>query len=104
MTRQELLQPAQANRRTWEYRTLTLQRIWIDPERCFGKPCIRGHRIWVSLILDFLASGRSQQGILQDYPQFEPLDIQACIAYAAEIADERYVEIPLEPAHEGQTR
>ena len=34
-----------------------LQRIWIDPQRCFGKPCIRGHRIWVSLILDLLATG-----------------------------------------------
>lgn len=34
-----------------------LQRIWIDPLRCFGKPCIRGHRIWVSLILDLLAGG-----------------------------------------------
>lgn len=34
-----------------------LGRIWIDPARCGGKPCIRGHRIWVSLILDLLASG-----------------------------------------------
>jgi uncharacterized protein (DUF433 family) len=34
-----------------------LQRIWIDPGRCGGKPCIRGHRIWVSLILDMLAAG-----------------------------------------------
>ena len=79
-----------------------LQRIWIDPKRCFGKPCIRGHRIWVSLILDLLASGRSPQEILQEYPQLDPLDIQACIAYGAEMTDERFVEIPLEPAHEGQ--
>jgi uncharacterized protein (DUF433 family) len=73
-----------------------LQRIWIDPGRCFGKPCIRGHRIWVSLILDFLASGATEREILEDYPGLEPEDIQACIAYAAEMARERYVDVPLE--------
>jgi uncharacterized protein (DUF433 family) len=74
-----------------------LQRIWIDPGRCFGKPCIRGHRIWVSLILDFLASGSTEEEILGEYPGLEPEDIQACIAYGAEMARERYVEVPLEP-------
>ena len=73
-----------------------LQRIWIDPGRCFGKPCIRGHRIWVSLILDLLASGTTQQELLQDYPGLEPADIQACIAYGAEMSRERYVDVPLE--------
>jgi len=48
-----------------------LQRIWIDPARCGGKPCIRGHRIWVSLILDFLANGETIEGILKLYPQLE---------------------------------
>ena len=57
-----------------------LERISIDPEICFGKPCIRGHRIWVSLILDFLANGASVKDILQDYPQLEEADIMACIA------------------------
>src|SRR3954468_24148262 len=74
-----------------------LSRIWIDPKRCFGKPCIRGHRIWVSLILDFLASGMTEAEILEQYPQLEPADILACIAYGSEMARERYVEIPLEP-------
>ena len=74
-----------------------LQRIWIDPARCFGKPCIRGHRIWVSLILDFLASGSSEKDLLDEYPGLEPEDIQACIAYGAEMARERYVDVPLEP-------
>jgi uncharacterized protein (DUF433 family) len=55
-----------------------LARIWIDPNRCFGKPCIRGTRIWVSLVLDLLASGMSQQEILEEYPGLTPLDIQAC--------------------------
>ena len=45
-----------------------LERISINPNVCFGKPCIRGHRIWVSLILDFLASGWSIQELLENYP------------------------------------
>jgi uncharacterized protein (DUF433 family) len=72
-----------------------LARISIDPEICFGKPCIRGHRIWVSLILDFLASGMTTEEILEEYPQLEAVDILACIAYGAEMSRERYVEIPL---------
>jgi uncharacterized protein (DUF433 family) len=73
-----------------------LERISIDPNVCFGKPCIRGHRIWVSLILDFLANGSSVEEILQDYPQLEAADIRACIAYGAEMARERFVDIPLQ--------
>ena len=73
-----------------------LKRIWIDPARCFGKPCIRGHRIWVSLILDLLASGATEREILKDYPGLEPEDIHACIAYGAEMSRERYVDVPLE--------
>lgn len=72
------------------------QRISIDPNICFGKPCIRGHRIWVSLILDFLASGESIEDILRDYPQIEEADIMACIAYGAEMSRERFVDIPTE--------
>lgn len=73
-----------------------LSRIWIDPARCGGKPCIRGHRIWVSLILDLLASGSSVGAILADYPGLVEEDILACIAYGSEMSRERYVEIPLE--------
>lgn len=43
-----------------------LARISIDPAICFGKPCVRGHRIWVSLILDLLADGRSVEEIVAD--------------------------------------
>lgn len=75
-----------------------LARIWIDPKRCFGKPCIRGHRIWVSLILDMLAQGIEVPDILEQYPQLEQADILACIAYGSEMSRERYVDIPLEPA------
>ena len=73
-----------------------LKRISIDPEICFGKACIRGHRIWVSLILDFLAEGATMDDILHDYPQLEEADVHACLAYGAEMARERHVEIPLE--------
>ncbi len=75
-----------------------LQRIWIDPARCGGKPCVRGHRIWVSLILDLLAAGESAESILEQYPGLTAEDIQACLAYGSEMARERFVDIPLEPA------
>ena len=70
-----------------------LERISIDPNVCFGKPCIKGHRIWVSLILDFLASGWTTSEILNEYPGLEEDDIYACIAYGAEMSRERFVEI-----------
>lgn len=79
-------------------RQTLLSRISINSQICFGKPCIKGHRIWVSLILDFLASGMSMNDILADYPQLEMADILACIAYGAEMSRERFVEIPIESA------
>ena len=72
-----------------------LKRISVDPKICFGKPCIRGHRIWVSLILDFLASGMTVQEIVKEYPGLEEADVLACIAYGAEMSRERYIDIPL---------
>lgn len=73
-----------------------LSRISINAGVCFGKPCIRGHRIWVSLILDFLASGMAVAEILEEYPGLEEVDIYACIACGAEMARERFIDIPLE--------
>ncbi len=72
-----------------------LERITIDPNICFGKPTIRGTRIWVSLILDFLANGMTAEEILAEYPHLELNDILAAIAYGAEMSRERYVEIPM---------
>ena len=63
-----------------------LERITTDPEVRFGKPCIRGHRITVQEVLEWLSSGSSQQQILADYPQLEPEDFLAVYAYAAELA------------------
>jgi len=53
-----------------------LLRISVDPNVCFGKPCVRGHRIWVSLILDLLASGSTTREIVDDYPGLEEADIR----------------------------
>lgn len=75
-----------------------LQRISVNPNVCFGKPCIRGTRIWVSLILDFLANGMSIEEIIAEYPQLTEEDIRAAIAYGAEMSRERYIEIPVETA------
>ncbi len=65
--------------------TPLLDRI-VDPWVCFGKPCIKGTRIWVSLILDFLASGEMEAEILALHPQLQPQDIRAVLASAAENA------------------
>ena len=68
-----------------------LERIAIDPNVSFGKPCIKGTRIWVSLILDFLADGMSEAEILEDYPSLKSEDIRAAIAHGAEVARERII-------------
>jgi len=77
-----------------------LQRISVDPNVCFGKPCIRGTRIWVPLFLDFLANDMSFEEILAEYPQLTRDDIRAAIAYGAEMSRERYVEILREASDE----
>jgi uncharacterized protein (DUF433 family) len=71
-----------------------LQRISIDPRACFGKPCIEGTRIWVSLILDQLASGATTDELLAEYPQLAREDVLAAIAYGAEVTRERIVPVP----------
>lgn len=63
-----------------------LERITIDREVRFGKPCIRSHHITVQDILEWLSCGASQEQILADYPQLEPEDFLAVYAHAAELA------------------
>ena len=75
-----------------------LTRISIDPNVCFGKPCIRGHRLWVSLILDLLADGATIDELLVEYPGITAADVRACIAYGAEMSRERFVDIPTHKA------
>jgi uncharacterized protein (DUF433 family) len=71
-----------------------LERIAINPEICGGKPCIRGTRIWVSLVLDNLADGMSESELRAEYPELAHEDVLAAIAYGAEAARERIVAIP----------
>lgn len=71
------------------------ERISINPNICHGKPCIKGTRIWVSLIVDNLASGSTEKEIIEAYPSLTKEDIKAALAYAAEMARERYVDIPI---------
>jgi uncharacterized protein (DUF433 family) len=73
-------------------------RISIDPNVCHGKPCITGTRIWVSLIVDNLAAGATEEEILDSYPSLTKDDIRAALAYAAEMARERHVDIPMKHA------
>lgn len=75
-----------------------LSRISIDPSVCFGKPCIRGTRIWVSLVLDLLATGTTVAELLQEYPELTEDDVRACLLYGAETARGRYFDVPLEAA------
>ena len=63
------------------------QRITIDTQICHGKPCIRGKRYPVTMILELLAAGMSRQAILSDYVDLEEDDILACLQYAARLSD-----------------
>jgi uncharacterized protein (DUF433 family) len=73
-----------------------LERISIDPRICGGKPCIKGTRIWVSLILDFLADDMTEADLLDQYPGLTHEDVLAAIAYGAEAARERVIPVPAE--------
>jgi uncharacterized protein (DUF433 family) len=67
------------------------QPIEINPDVMMGKPCIRGTRIPVYLILQKIAEGETVDGVLRDYPQLAKADIQACLQYAASLASEEIV-------------
>lgn len=69
-------------------------RISIDPEVCHGKPCIKGTRIMVSVILDYLTAGDTAEEILRQYPSLKSEDIRAALGYAAWLAHEEE-ELPL---------
>ena len=73
-----------------------LKRITVDPEIMTGLPCIRGLRIPVTTVLGLLASGATDKEILADYPDLQPDDLRACMAYAAWLTRER--EVDLQPA------
>lgn len=72
-------------------------RITFDPDKCFGKACIRGMRMPVSSVLSYLSSGMSQEEILRDWPELEADDIREALAYASEALEERvlFLDEPL---------
>ena len=67
--------------------------IVVDPQVCHGKACIKGTRVMVSVILDNLAAGVSREEILTSYPSLASEDVEAALAYAAELARERVVPL-----------
>jgi uncharacterized protein (DUF433 family) len=72
------------------------ERISVNPAVCHGAPCIRGTRIMVSVILDNVAAGLQRDEILASYPGLQDFDVEASLAYAAELAREGTVALPLE--------
>jgi uncharacterized protein (DUF433 family) len=72
------------------------ERIGVDPQVCHGKACIKGTRIMVSVILDNLAAGVTSEELRKSYPPLAPEDVQAAIAYAAELARERVILVSSE--------
>ena len=71
-----------------------IERIGIDPAVCHGKPCIKGTRIMVGVVLDNLADGLTPEQIVEEYPPLSPQDVHAAIAYAAALAREEEL-VPL---------
>ncbi len=72
---------------------MALERITVDPTRMQGRPCIRDLRVTVAMVLGQLASGRTFDQVLADYPYLEREDILAALEYATAVVDER--EVPL---------
>jgi uncharacterized protein (DUF433 family) len=70
-----------------------LTRITIDPQVRFGKPCVRGTRITVGDVLGYLAAGRTEADLIEEYSQLEHDDVLACLAFAAE-RERRLLAIP----------
>ncbi|MBI4910080.1 MAG: DUF433 domain-containing protein [Acidobacteria bacterium] len=71
-------------------------RITVDPAVCHGKACIRGTRIMVSVILDNFAAGIDRAELLASYPSLQPADIDCALSYAAELAREGTIDLPIE--------
>lgn len=71
------------------------EHITVDPAVCHGQACIKGTRIMVSVVLDNLAAGVETPDLLKSYPTLSAEDIQAALEYAAELARERTVYLPL---------
>jgi uncharacterized protein (DUF433 family) len=72
---------------------LGVQRITIDPEVMGGKPCIRGMRVTVGMVVESMAAGRTVEQLLQDFPYLEEADVRAALAFAAQLAQGRDIAL-----------
>jgi uncharacterized protein (DUF433 family) len=70
--------------------TSQIDRITINPDVCNGKPVVRGLRITVESILDYLSAGETREEILRQHPMLEPEDISACLAFASRLMAHKY--------------
>jgi len=75
-----------------------MKRITMNPEICNGKPTIRGMRITVKTVLEYIAAGESVENILKAYPVLEKEDIKECLVFASQIADHNFLSIPVKKA------
>jgi len=72
-----------------------MERITIDPNICNGKPTIRGMRVTVKTVLEYIAAGETIDNILDAYPVLEKQDITACLQFASQMADHSFINYPL---------
>ena len=70
-------------------------RISVDPDVCNGKPVVRGTRISVQTVLEFLAAGDSIEDVLAEYPTLERQDVQACLEYASQVMANHFSFLPV---------
>lgn len=75
------------------------EHIAVEPNICHGQACLIGTRVPVSVVLDNLAAHVTPEEILRSYPTLTREGIDACIAYAAELARERVIDLPKYPSH-----
>lgn len=80
-----------------EIRHYRFDRITLDPEKCFGKPCIRGFRMPVASVLSHLSSGMTVEDILREWPELEREDIYQALGYAALAMEEQIVPLGTAP-------
>lgn len=76
-----------------ETRHAQYQRITINPDVCFGKPCIRGMRFPVTTLLSYLSSGMTVPELIRDFPFLEEEDIRQALGFSASMMDERYIPL-----------
>jgi uncharacterized protein (DUF433 family) len=71
------------------------ERVVVHPDICNGKPVVRGTRITVQTVLEFLAAGDSVEDVLEEYPSLTREDVQACFDYASKVMGNHYSLLPL---------